>query len=454
MAKVEEAAKVVKEIFKEEPIKIVGHIDADGISATAIVMKVLQRLGYQFSVSNIQQLSVRTLVDLKEEPYQHYIFVDLGSSLLDEIEKIIPERQVIILDHHIPKGNGKALHVNPHLFGIDGGSAISGAGVCYLFAKAVSIQNKDLAHLGIIGALGDSQYTDSFGELNTLILKDAVESSKMAVEKGLRIFGFHTRPLYKALCHSGELVIPDVTGSESGAIQFLTDIGIHPKAGAGWRTLSTLTKEEEKTLIEGVILRRQGEKVPEDVFGERFVLAEEDRESYFYEAKEFSTLLNACGRLHRIGVGLSICLGGKEAKQKAQKVLQDYKYELTAALDWLRASKDVVKGRSWMLANAKDRVKATIVGTVASMVTKGKIFDVDYVIIMARDGEGHSKISMRSSHDGLDDVRSLLEKAAVTVDGESGGHAQAAGALIPVDKEEDFISEMKLVLDKKVIEKN
>jgi single-stranded DNA-specific DHH superfamily exonuclease len=106
MAKVEEAAKVVKEIFKEEPIKIVGHIDADGISATAIVMKVLQRLGYQFSVSNIQQLSVRTLVDLKEEPYQHYIFVDLGSSLLDEIEKIIPERQVIILDHHIPKGNG------------------------------------------------------------------------------------------------------------------------------------------------------------------------------------------------------------------------------------------------------------------------------------------------------------------------------------------------------------
>ena len=456
LGRVEEAAQALKGIPKENPVKLVGHIDADGIAATAIMMKVLQRLGYQFSVSNVQQLSETVLEDLAGQPYNHIIFVDLGSSLIAEMGKLLGGRKIIILDHHSPKKGegGDLVHVNPHLFGIDGGSDISGAGVCYLVARAVGGENKDLSYLGIVGALGDSQYSNGFRELNSIVLGDAKDAGKMAVEKGLNIFGFHSRPLYKALCHSGDLYIPDVSGSESGAIQFLTDIGIHPKAGASWRTLSSLSTEEEQRLVEAVILRREGEEMPEDVFSDRFVLVDEKKESYFYDAKEFSTLLNACGRLGRIGLGLRLCLGSEDAKGKAQKVLQDYKYELTSALDWLRGTEEVTKGDGWMLANAKSVVKSTIIGTVASMVTKGKIFPVDYVILMARDNEGNCKISMRSSKDGIGDVRAMLGQIVGIVGGESGGHAQAAGALIDVEREDDFIAEVKNVLDKKVVKKN
>ena len=49
-------------------------------------------------------------------------------------------KEVIVLDHHKPKQyeSESILHVNPHLVGVDGSNEISGAGVSYLFAKAVA----------------------------------------------------------------------------------------------------------------------------------------------------------------------------------------------------------------------------------------------------------------------------------------------------------------------------
>ena len=54
------------------------------------------------------------------------------------------------------------LFCKPHLFGIDGGKEISGAGVVFRFACAVDKSMEDFAHIAIIGAHGDMQEKTDF----------------------------------------------------------------------------------------------------------------------------------------------------------------------------------------------------------------------------------------------------------------------------------------------------
>jgi len=67
-----------------------------------------------------------------------------------------------VLDHHQAVEVNKKIvehkwHVNPLLFGINGGTEISGAGVTFFFALALNEKNADLSVLGVVGALGDMQ---------------------------------------------------------------------------------------------------------------------------------------------------------------------------------------------------------------------------------------------------------------------------------------------------------
>ena len=135
------------------------------------------------------------------------VFLDLGSGQLESIKRhILGEEKagtiVIVSDHHQTQGDvshRNLFHVNPVLFGIEGN--ISGAGISYLIARAVSSVNIDLSELGIIGAIGDSQM-GSIGErwglfgLNKEILKDAEKTNKIRVKKGLRLWGRYTRPVH------------------------------------------------------------------------------------------------------------------------------------------------------------------------------------------------------------------------------------------------------------------
>ena len=50
--------------------------------------------------------------------------------------------------------NPNFVQVNPHLFGIDGATDVSGSGVAYFAAKAVNPANVDLAPIALVGALG------------------------------------------------------------------------------------------------------------------------------------------------------------------------------------------------------------------------------------------------------------------------------------------------------------
>jgi len=175
-----------------ELIKVVSHLDADGLSSSSIITKALTRAGFKFSLVTVRQLDDFLFDEISRENFSVLLFLDLGSGSLKQIEEKFPDKKIYILDHH-PLQDYKPKNislVNPHLHNIDGSKDISGAGVCYLFSKALDPINMDLAHIAILGAIGDMQENNGFkSDLNNFILEDAINSKKMEVKIGLRLFG-------------------------------------------------------------------------------------------------------------------------------------------------------------------------------------------------------------------------------------------------------------------------
>ena len=450
-----------KELDKKETIRLVSHLDCDGICAAAIMIRALNTDNRKYSVSIVQQLTNDIIDSLSKEPYNYFIFTDLGSGQLSYIKEKFVGKQVFIFDHHKPekvKLTSNIVHVNPHLAEIDGGNEISGAGVVYLFVKSLNKKVEDLAHIAVIGSIGDVQEGKSgFAGLNKEILDLAVKKKKIKVIKGLRIFGAQTRPLHKVLEYCMDPYIPGVSGSESGAIQFLQQIGVEPKNGKEWRKIVHLDEEEIKKLVSGIILRRLSEDSPEDVLGDVYILNEEEKESPFRDAKEFSTLLNACGRLEKASFGIGACLGDIKNKEMAIKNLNCYKRELINAINWYNENKDnggIIKGDGYMILNAGGNIRASIIGTLASIISKSnEIKDGTFILSMADMMNGYYKASLRVSGRNKEmDLRELVKKISEKVDGEAGGHMNAAGAMIKEEKVDEFVKIAKEVLNKSSLE--
>ena len=447
--KIEQAAIKFRKI-NEGTIRIVSHLDADGICACSIMIKTLKRMNKNYSVSIIHQLSEDFLKELSEESYSTYVFTDLGSGQFSLIKKYLKGKKIFILDHHQPS-DGKddnIIHVNPMLYGMDGSKDISGSGVVFLFSRALDKKNDDLAHLAVIGAIGDVQEDKGFSGINKQILEIAIKNKKIKLEKSLRLFGITTRPLHKVLEYSSDPYIPGISGSESNVIQFLHKLDIEPKQGNKWKTFNDLTEDEKKRLVSAIILERVNEENPEDVFGDLYLLTEEDKASPTCEAREFSTLLNSCGRMDKASLGIGVCLNDKKLKEKAIRNLDDYKKEIVKALRWFgenRKSKDVIEKNNFIIINAKGNVLGTIIGTLASILSKSDLKN-KYILSMARLDAKSTKISLRYTGDKDIDLKEIISKITEKVDGEAGGHKNAAGALIDKEKEESFIKEAENIL--------
>src|SRR3989338_4276493 len=150
------AAESFRQIDKKEAIRLVSHLDADGISAASIMIKLLSNDNRKYSVSIVQQLNSAVIKQLASEPYKCFVFTDIGSGLIDEIKETLKGKNVFILDHHSvadAADYGDIVLVNPHLHGIDGGKEISGAGVVLKFACAVDSGMEEMSHIAIVGAL-------------------------------------------------------------------------------------------------------------------------------------------------------------------------------------------------------------------------------------------------------------------------------------------------------------
>ncbi len=436
------SARQFASIDKRETIRVVSHFDADGISACSILLKTLQLQNRNYLVSILNQLNKNSLQELAGESYNTYIFTDLGSSQLLLIEKYLKGRNIFILDHHYPQSSTTSfVHVNPHLFGIDGSKELSGAGVVYLFCKSLCPSIK-LAHLAVIGAIGDVQEQNNFCGLNSQILNDAQRQGKISVAKGLRFFGRQTKPLAKLLEYSSDYHIPGISGSEEGTINFLMNAGIDVTKDKKWRMISDLSDEEQKRLTAAIIIKRANEPCPENIIGNIYTLTEEEEGTPMRDAKEFATLLNACGRLGRASLGIGVCLGDITLKKRALKQIKNYKRAIVHAMAWYKQnmkSENIVKENNYMIINAKNHIPHTIIGTIASIISKsGEHKDITYILALAREHD-KTKASLRIVGKSGAKTADIVQRITAITGGESGGHHDAAGALIDTEKENEFI---------------
>lgn len=457
-ASVEKAVEEFKKWDRDKKIEVVSHLDADGITACAILTKALNRDNRKYDISIIKQLTIDEIKDFAERESKYFIFTDLGSGQIKHVIENLRDKNVLVLDHHqIVEGKkDNLIQINPHLFGIDGSKEIAGSGVVYLFAKKLNEKNKDLAHLAVIGAIGDVQEDGEFMKMNKEILEDAVEQDKIRIERGLRLFGRQTKPIHKILEYSTDPYIPGVSGSESGAIQFLHQIGIEPKNKSKWKRLVDLTDEEKKILTTGIIMKRFGEENPQDVLGNNYIICSEEKGSPTRDAREFATLLNACGRMDKASFGIGTCLGIDEDKRNAMKTLAAYKKEIVGAIKWYNENEDkLIKKDGFVIINAGDNISPTIIGTLASIISKGNdLKEGTYVLSLSRSDKNMTKISLRIS--GIRenkelDLRDVAKEIVKDIGGEAGGHQYAAGALIETDKEKEFLKAAERVLSERKI---
>ncbi|MBU0930276.1 MAG: DHH family phosphoesterase [Nanoarchaeota archaeon] len=445
--------------LEKTPVRIISHLDADGISAASILARALKREDIKFSISIIKQLSKQKLKEFSNENYKIYFFTDLGSNNLSDIESLFINKEIFILDHHIPEKKDTSINFgNPHIFDIDGTKEIAGSGVVYLFSKFMNDINKDLAYLAIVGALGDIQEdylndTKQFIGINKIILSDAQSSGKIKIELGLRMFGIQTRTLSKLLEYSTDPYIPGVTGSEEGSVQLLNELNIPVKDNQNkWRRLCDLSNEELKKLVTGIVLRRMGsEEKPEDVLGEIYTLVDEDELSPTRNAREYASLLNACGKLGKSSLGIGVCMNDKKSKILASELLLDYKREIIKALNWFysnRKKENVIEERNFVLINAENQLRDTLIGVLTSIISKSNLYnDGTIIMAMAYTPDDEIKVSLRGVNSNID-MNKLLERINEKVQIQFGGHTAAAGCLIPLKKEKEFIEAAKDVLSK------
>ena len=452
----QQAAERVK---RATHVDIFSHIDPDGITSGSIASLALTRLGIDHEVHFLKKLDSATVEEIKDRNPESVWFTDLGSGLFHKLRDL----SGVITDHHLPsevvgpREGGEDLrayttpdmvHVNPHLVGIDGTSELSSSGAAYLVARALSRENQDLAALGVIGAVGDLQ-DRAPGRLvgaNREVVQDGEEAGVLRVLRDLRLFGRETRPVFRLLQYANDPPLPHLTEDQEACIVFFLELGVELKGEGGWRRWIDLEAEERRLVVSELVIslleRGYGHAQARRLIGEVYVLPREEEGTPLHDAKEFATLLNACGRYEKGDVGYQVCLGDREeGYRRALRLLQEHRGHIVTSLDVVdEVGVESLDHIQWF--HGGDRIKDTVVGIATGIVLGSGHVTPDMPLFAFAQADDGIKVSARSSQKLVErglNLAVVLRDAAAKVGGEGGGHTIAAGATIPSGTEDEFL---------------
>ena len=426
----------IGELSKDKSIKIISHFDTDGICSAVIFSRAMERWGKEFSLKIVKNLDEQFVKSLEGEDI--LIFLDLGSGSLNYFKEM--KNEIFIFDHHeiVDESPSNVILINSssHF----GDEPLSGAAICYLFARELSSENKDLATLAIIGMVGDL-HEKNIGKVFGEIIKD----SETTIKKGLLIYP-STRPLDRALEYCSNPFIPGVTGNRSGVLGLLRDAEINFEDGR-YKALYELDEKEMRKLITSVMIRCANGSKAEEMIGNLFLVKFFNK---LEDARELSALINACSRMGYPEVSLGFCLGNKKFREGAEKIYIEYKQSLVSALRYVD-NLEKINGKGYVIINGQDKIKDTIIGTVASIISHSPSCSEGNIVIALAYNENGIKVSARLSGREGRNVREVLSKVVIPLGGEVGGHPRAAGCLISRENEGAFISEVQKVLDVELV---
>jgi len=428
-------AKKFVEISKDREIQVISHFDTDGITSATIMLETLRKLDKRFSVTIIKSLEEEFIYNLPKDRVT--IFLDLASSSLKYIEKS-GLKEVFIIDHHeiiqeIPK---EINIINPEL---NEKQKISASCLTYLFCKQLNPKNKKFAKLAVLGMIGD-MLEKEIDKLNNGILEDG----KIKRKRGLLIYP-STRPINRTLEFCSNPYIPKITGNPKGTLELLRETGLFPINGK-YKSIIELNKEEMAKLVTAIMLRNPKAKTKE-ITGDIFLIKLFNK---LEDARELSATINACSKLGRSDIAIQFCMEIQNSKKKAETMHVKYRQLLISGLKFISES-EKIQGNGFIIINSKKEIKDTIIGTIASILSKSLLYEEGTIIIAMAYYDDKIKISARNVGENKRNVREILNKVVETIGGEVGGHRFAAGAIISQDKEKEFIDLLKKNLEFEVV---
>ena len=453
----ETATACAERLQAADSVLLASHIDADGLTSAAIAASALERATIPFETVFSKQLDESELDAIAAADHDTVLFTDFGSGQLDCIvdHEAAGDFTPVIADHHQPADATTEYHLNPLLVDINGASELSGAGASYVLARALGASesgaptdNRDLAALAVVGAVGDMQAgVDGLTGANTRIVEEGIEAGVIEESTDLTLYGKQTRPLPKLLEYASDARIPGISNDASGAIEFLSGLPLDLKQDGDWRCWVDLSADERQTLVSALIQHAVTHGVPasrvDELVGTSYQLTREQVGTELRDVSEFSTLLNATARYDRADVGLAVCLGDREeALDRARQLLRNHRRNLSEGLNWVK-TEGVTTETHIQWFDAGSEIRETIVGIVAGMAVGAPGVRRDLPIIaFAEKSETEIKVSARGSHrlvrNGLD-LSVVMREASQAVDGDGGGHDVAAGATIPAGRRLEFV---------------
>ncbi len=470
-------------VTRSKKVLAISHIDADGISSLAIVVNMLERLNKNNTWRNIHQLNSETIFEVKQLVTDFnpdlVIFSDLGTGQMHLIqEHLATESSVertIVLDHHL-SGDEHAspaellesdsiIEINPWHHRLSGSYGLSGAGTAFLLAYEVSEDNVDLTELAVVGATGDLQdyYGKGFNSINKEIISLGIEYGYLRIDRDLTFFGINTRPLPYLLQYATDPYLPGITGNEDACFEFFNRLGIELKQGDTWRLWVDLSQDEKQKVIQNlirIILDAYDDPlIATGIIGDVIILVKRPPRTVLRSAKEFSTLLNACGRNRKPEIGVMICLGDEDAYRTGQTLLQQHRTNLAMALR--RLENNSYQEYPGMYVVDDPETPDTIIGIVIGMALGSRIIPIIKPVIgVARNTTDESdtiKISGRCHKSLVDkgvnlrdifvEVSEMLNRKYGGLIAEAGGHPMAAGAFVKEKQLDEFLNETSSQLD-------
>jgi single-stranded-DNA-specific exonuclease len=419
------------EAISNKEIFIISHFDTDGITSATILMQTLRKLDKRFSLKIVSRLEEETMLNLPKDKV--IVFLDLASGSLNYLSNM-DLQNIFILDHHqvfqsIPEGLNI---INPQL---NGKEEISSSSLTYLFCKYLSEDIKELAKLAVLGMIGDSM-EKSIDKLNNLIINDG----EVKRRRGLLIYP-STRPLNRTLEYCSDPYIPGITGNPQGIIEMLRETGLNPANGK-YKSLLELNDDEMSKLVTSIVLKNpkvRNKEIVGDIFLIKFFNKLED-------ARELSAMINACSRLGESETAVQLCMELMKAKKRAELLYTKYRQFIISGLKFVSES-EKIEGNGFVIINAKDKIKDTIIGTIASILSNSSIYEEGTVITTMAYYEDKIKVSSRSVGKNGRNLREILSSVIEKVGGDVGGHDAAAGCMLKQEKEKEFLDCLKKSLE-------
>jgi single-stranded-DNA-specific exonuclease len=239
--------------------------------------------------------------------------------------------------------------------------------------------------------------------------------------------------------------IPGLSGARDSSLAALSGAGLSLKERGRWRNLSELSNEEKRKLLEVLTVYISstggGAAAVSELLGEVYSLRFEDSLTPLRDAREFATLLNACGRMDATDIGIAICIGDRgQALSDAMRLISEYRVKLNRAIQALQSGDNVMAHGNVMVVIGDDFIEERMTGSISSLLASSDKYRDKMVLVRTRSGETEIKFSSRLGDAFAKEVNLgiILKEAAEKVGGVGGGHSMAAGAKVPASRKDEF----------------